>query len=81
MPDLNESDSEVKAADAPANKPTEPTPKESSVEAPPPPPKSIFNIIYEAGDENAPKEHITATIQGFIDEYGLETEYDIFFVR
>jgi membrane-bound ClpP family serine protease len=66
-----------------SNKPTEPppkTPEESSTEPPPPPPKSIFTTIYEAADENSPKEHITATIQGFINESGLEAQYDVFFL-
>ena len=63
-------------------KPSEPggTPQESQAQTPPPPPKSIFNIIYEAADENAPKEHITADIQSFIDSSWLEAQYDIFFL-
>jgi membrane-bound ClpP family serine protease len=78
MADPSTEDSNI--TDSQVNKPTEPTPEEPSTGTPPPPPKSIFTIIYEAADENSPIEHITATIQGFIKDSKLEDQYDIFFL-
>lgn len=83
MTDSSAEDSKTTKEDSSSNKPTEPTPRtpeQSPTEAPPPPPKSIFNVIYEAADENSPKEHITSTIQGFINESGLVSDYDFFFL-
>src|SRR5258706_2151955 len=50
------------------------------VPEPPPPPKSVLDIIYEATNVNAPKQRIREDISGFIKESGLETTYDFVFL-
>jgi len=47
---------------------------------PPPAPKSIFEVIYEAGDINAPKPRILEDIRILVRDSRLEEEYDIVFL-
>src|SRR5437879_13510550 len=50
------------------------------VPAPPPPPKSIFDEIYEATDVNTPKQRIREDISQFIKDSGLDYTYDFVFL-
>jgi hypothetical protein len=52
----------------------------SEAPEPPPPPKSIFDIIFEATDVNAPKQRIREDINSFIKDSGLEQKYDFVFL-
>jgi hypothetical protein len=47
---------------------------------PPPVPKSIFDVIYEATDVNLPKQRISEDIRGFLKDSGLEQNYDFVFL-
>jgi hypothetical protein len=50
------------------------------VPQPPPAPKTIFDVVYEAGDVNAPKSRIAEDIRRFVTESGLENQYDFVFL-
>jgi len=52
--------------------PVEPTP--------PPPPKTIWDTIYETDDVDAPRQRIAEDIQGFINQSGLQYTYDFVFL-
>ncbi len=65
----------------PSDKPVESTEGNTpKIPEPPPAPKSIFQVVLESSDVNAPKGEIVDIIQGFINESELEHKYDIFFL-
>ena len=50
------------------------------IPAPPPVPKSIFDVIFEAADVNVPKRRISEDIRGLLRDSGLEEKYDFVFL-
>ncbi|MGA8150068.1 MAG: hypothetical protein WB952_03905 [Terriglobales bacterium] len=54
--------------------------KPVEIPAPPPTPKSIFDVIYEATDVNIPKQRISEDIRGFIKDSSLDGIYDFVFL-
>lgn len=59
---------------------TAPQPSTPQVPEPPPQPKSIFDVVYEATDVNAPKQRIREDISSFIKDSGLDYTYDFVFL-
>jgi len=67
----------------PADAPTSQPPASSArheVPAPPPLPKTIFDVIYEAADVNVPKQRIAEEIRGIIKRSSLANIYDFIFL-
>lgn len=52
----------------------------SEAPEPPPPPKTIFDVIFEATDVNVPKQRIREDINSFIKDSGLDQTYDFVFL-
>ena len=64
-----------------ANSPISPAAASApDIPAPPPVPKAIFDVIYEASDVNAPKQRISEDIRGLIKDSGLGQAYDLIFL-
>jgi len=82
--DPEELDNPAEATSNPATAPegTHAVPQSGApqVPAPPPPPKSIFDEIYEATDVNVPKQRIREDISQFIKDSGLDYTYDFVFL-
>jgi hypothetical protein len=51
------------------------------VPEPPPQPKSIFDVVYEAEDVNSPKQRIREDVGQFIKDSGLDRTYDFVFLH
>ena len=72
-------DSGAIPAEEPGSQHQAPAPK-PEVPAPPPLPKTIFDIVYEATDVNVPKQRIAEDIRGIINRSGLMRTYDFVFL-
>lgn len=69
MPDVANEDQNTGASTQPVENPV-----------PPPAPKSIFDVISEATDVNAPRQRISEDVRSFIKTSGLEGSYDFIFL-